>query len=138
MNNELPAAAMRHYRSVDAYGSVESANPHRLVELLYDGLADALSQARGAIERGDIASKCTAIGKAVGIMEALAASLDKERGGDVAGNLARLYDYMERELTRANLHNDVAALGNVASVNETLRGAWASIPPEARSGSMAA
>jgi len=138
VNRGYGAPALDHYRSVDAYGSVESADPHRLVQLLYDALADALSLARGAIERGDVVAKGRAIGKAVGIMEALLASLDRERGGEVAGNLDRLYDYMGRELTRANLHGDVAALGNVATVNETLRRAWAAIPEDARSGSLAA
>jgi len=138
VNRGYGAPALDHYRSVGAYGSVESADPHRLVQLLYDALADALSLARGAIERGDVAAKGHAIGKAVGIMEALVSSLDHERGGDVAGNLDRLYDYMGREITRANLHGDAAALGNVAAVNETLRRAWAGIPEDARSGSLAA
>lgn len=138
MNRAYAAPALDQYRSVDAYGSVESADPHRLVQLLYDGLADALSRARGAIERGDVEAKGRAIGKAVGIMEALVASLDHDRGGDVAGNLDRLYDYMGRELTRANLHGDAAALGNVAAVNETLRRAWAAIPEDARRAMLAA
>ena len=129
---------MHHYRSVGAYGNVESADPHRLVQLLYDGLADALSRARGAMDRGDVPAKCTAVCKAADILQALIASLDLERGGAVAGNLSRLYDYMERELARANLHNDPAGLGNVASVNETLRAAWQSIPAEARQGNLAA
>ena len=73
--------------------------------------------------------------KAAGIIDALRSSLDSERGGDMADNLERLYDYMGRELTHANLHDDAAALLSIINVNETLRGAWSAIPEEARRGS---
>jgi flagellar protein FliS len=125
-------SAMQEYRSVGAYGSVENADPHRLVYLLYNGLADALSRARGAIERADPAAKGEAIGKSADILATLRASLDHERGAEVAANLGRLYDFMELELTRANLHNDIAVLSQVAAINDTLRSAWESIPDEGR------
>ncbi len=138
MNHILPRFALAQYRCVDAYGSVESADPHKLVELLYDGLAEALTITRGAVERGNIAEKVMAVRKAAGIIDALRASLDLERGGEVAANLERLYDYMGRLLTRANLHGDVHALREMLSINETLRNAWAAIPEDERAGSMAA
>ena len=131
-------SALSQYRNVDAIGNVESADPHKLVQLLYDGLAEALSVARGAIERGDISTKAAAISKAAGIIDALRSSLDEERGGAISENLDRLYDYMGRKLLGANLHNDIQALDEVASVNETLSGAWDSIPEEARQGAAAA
>jgi len=134
----MSRSALAQYRCVGAYGSVEAADPHKLVQLLYDGLAEALSMARGAIEREDIAAKGAAVRKAAGIIDALRSSLDSERGGDTAANLERLYDYMGRELTRANLHGDAAALLSIINVNETLRGAWSAIPEDARRGSMAA
>ena len=128
MNTAYAAPALSQYRSVGAYGRVEDADPHRLVQLLYDGLADALSLARGAIERGDRAAKGHAIGKAVGIMEALVASLDHERGGDVAGNLDRLYDYMVRRLGLAGASNDPAVLDEVSSLLLEVKSAWDRIP----------
>lgn len=131
-------SALAQYRNVGAVGNVESADPHKLVQLLYNGLAESLSAARGAIERDDLGTKSAAISKAAGILDALHSSVDTQRGGAIAENLDRLYDYMRRKLTDANLHNDVQALQEVSNVNETLSGAWNSIPQAARSGAQAA
>lgn len=136
--NSLSRSALAAYRRVDAYGSVESADAHRLVALLYEGLAEALTAASGAIERGDGAGKAHAVRRAAGILDALRSSLDAERGGDVAANLERLYDYMGRELTLANLRDQAGRLRAVAELNETLREGWSAIPPEARRGTLAA
>ena len=129
---------LAQYRCVGAYGSVENADPHRLVALLFDGMAEALGGARAAIERGDTVAKGTEIRKAAGILDALRSSLNLDEGGEMATNLARLYDYMGREITRANLHDASDALTSATQVNETLRAAWQSIPEEARSGNLAA
>ena len=136
--NSFSRSALSQYRNVGAIGSVESADPHKLVQLLYDGLAEALSTARGAIERGDLRSKSAAIGKAAGIIDALHSSVDAQRGGAIAENLERLYDYMGRKLTDANLHNDIHALHEVSNVTETLSGAWNTIPEAVRQGAVAA
>ena len=57
-------SALAQYRNVGAVGNVESADSHKLVQLLYDGLAESLSTARGAIERADVTTKTAAISKA--------------------------------------------------------------------------
>ena len=80
--NSMSRSALSQYRSVDAVGSVESADPHKLVQLLYDGLAEALSTTRGAIERGDVGGKSASIRKAAGIIDALRSSVDAERGAE--------------------------------------------------------
>ena len=136
--NSMSRSALSQYRSVGAVGNVESADPHKLVQLLYDGLAESLSTTRGAIERGDVTAKTAAISKAAGIIDALNSSVDVQRGGAIAENLERLYDYMGRKLTDANLHNDVQALQEISNVNETLSGAWSTIPQNARRGAQAA
>lgn len=134
----LDRSPLAQYRCVGAYGSVETADPHRLVALLYEGLTEALAAARGAIERGDVKVKAGQIRKAAGILDALRSSLNFDSGGDTAVNLERLYDYMSRQITRANMHDDVEAIASVISVNDTLRGAWEGIPEDARRGTMAA
>lgn len=131
-------APLAQYRHVDAYGSVESADPHRLVQLLYDAMAEALATLSGAIERDDRAAKARAVSKAAGIIDALRASLDLARGGELGDRLDRLYEYMGRRLTLVNLRGDLAVLREVATLNDTLRGAWQTIPAEARRASMAA
>lgn len=138
VNSNPPLRALAQYRRVDAYGSIENADPHRLVELLYDALGESLVSLGGAIERTDLAAKSAAVARAAGIIDALRASLDLERGGELGHNLDRLYDYMGRKLTEVNLHGDAHVLREIASVNDTLRGAWKAIPTEARRGAKAA
>ena len=64
------------------------------------------------------------IGKALGIIEALLLSLDKERGGDLAGNLERLYDYAARTLLKANLENRSDLLKEVSSLLREIKLGW--------------
>ena len=112
--------------------SAAYADPHRLVQMLMEGGLVRIARARGAIERGDVAEKGALIGKAIAIIDGLAASLNHDAGGDIAANLAALYDYMQRRLLHANLHSDVAALDEVAGLLREIKQAWDAIPPEAR------
>ena len=82
------------YKTVGLETSVTGANPHQLVSLLFDALQQSLASAKAAILSGDIATKGRSISRAVRILEeGLKASLDTDRGGDLAVNLRTLYDY---------------------------------------------
>lgn len=131
-NMNAQSAFVHQYRRVNTYGAVESREPHTLVSMLYDGFAEAITNARGALERGDVAGKGTAVMRGIDILDSLRTSLDLERGGEVARNLERLYHYMAERLTQANLSNELGALDEVGALNDTLRDAWASIPDAAR------
>lgn len=120
------------YQDVGITSSVASADPHRLIMLLFDGAQAAIAIARGAIEQNAIAEKGNAISKAIDIIDnGLKASLDLERGQDLADRLYALYDYMSSRLLHANLKNDIAALEEVARLLTEIQSAWAEIRPEA-------
>jgi len=123
---------IQQYRRVDASGDIETANPHKLIDMLYGGLKDTLNGIRRAIESGQMADKGHALGKALDILQTLQVSLDPQAGGSIAGNLARLYDYMEQRLTQVNLHNDVLAIEELLTLAESLREAWQTIPADQR------
>ena len=129
---------IQQYRRVNASGDIETANPHKLISMLYGGLKDALNGIHRSIESAHMADKGKALGKALDILQALQVSLDPQAGGVVADNLGRLYDYMERRLTVANLHNDVQAIDELLALTETLREAWETIPADQQQGPMAA
>lgn len=112
--------------SVDA--SVDMADPHQLVTLLFDALNRSLGQAKFALEGGDIAAKCKHIGSAMRILEeGLIAPLDMANGGELAANLKNLYDYCVRRLVVANAKNDVAALDEVVRLIEPVANGWKQI-----------
>lgn len=116
------------YRQVSVETSVDQANPHNLVEMLFDGLLVAVGAARAALERGDIKTKCQQIVIAVRILEeGLKCALNLEQGGELAANLDRLYGYCVVRLTQANARNDDAALAEVARLIEPLARSWKQI-----------
>jgi len=126
-----PRNPVMAYRRVGLESDVASANPHRLVHLLYDGALQSVRTARSQMESGQLAAKGMAISKAIRIVdEGLKASLDPARGGDLAARLAALYDYIERRLLDAGSLNDPRALEEVEGLLATLRDAWAAIEPE--------
>lgn len=127
--NQPSGPALKAYRSAGAHGQVGAADPHRLVLLMLDGAIDRLSMARGHIERGQIPQKAETLSRAMAIVDSLNAHLDLEKGGEIAANLRGLYDYASRRLLEANLHNDVAALGEVTALLKEIRAGWQAIAP---------
>ncbi len=116
------------YSSVATHGGVAAGDPHRLVLMLIDGALERLAMARGCLERGDIAQKAALLQRTVSIIAELRASLDLSRGGALATNLDDLYDYMERQLVRANSENRSAGLDEVSGLLNEIRSAWAAVP----------
>lgn len=134
------AGAMAHaYRRVGVETSVEDATPHKLVDLLFDGYVDAVTQARGALRNGQIETKGRAIGRAARIVdEGLKAALNLKDGGRLAADLKSLYEYLSLRLTLANIRNDDQILEECQRLMEPLRQAWKSIGPQVDTGRRAA
>ncbi|MGY8525662.1 flagellar export chaperone FliS [Paracidovorax citrulli] len=120
--------AANAYAQVGVQTGAMSASPHRLIVMLFDGARAAISRAKFQMAEGNIAAKGDSLSKAIDIIEnGLRAVLDHEAGGEVAGNLERLYEYMTRRLMLANLRNDVTLLDEVDSLLQNLAEAWAQI-----------
>jgi flagellar protein FliS len=131
--------ATRAYANVGVNTSVESASPHKLVLMLYDGLLKQLRIAKVHIERKEIVPKAAAISKALAIVDqGLRPGLDLEKGGSIAAQLLALYDYIGERLLQANLRNDAAAIEEVIQLIEPIRLAWAQINPDANAATQGA
>ena len=117
------------YSQVSLETAVQSADPHQLILMLYDGALMALAQAVVAMEQKDIPKRAQSISRAIAIIhDGLHASLDVESGGELGERLAALYDYMVERLTQANATNTAAAVQEVSGLLRTLREAWAEMP----------
>lgn len=99
-----------------------------LLVRLYQGLERFLGLARAAMARGDIEPAHANCQKAKAILTELAATLDLERGGDIAKQLRELYLFLILRTVEANLRKDPAIIDAVLPVVATLRGAWELIP----------
>ena len=128
----VPYTFSASYRDLDLETSVAQADPHKLIEMLFDGAASAIAQARRALSEGRIPAKGEATGRAVRILdEGLKASLDA-RGGELAANLKSLYEYMSHRLLQANLSNDDAKYAEVSRMLDQLRDSWKRIASQVR------
>jgi len=116
------------YARIGTETSVESASPHKLILMLYDGALLSVRTASAAMRSGDIPTKGASVSKAINIItNGLKASLDLSVGGELAIRLDALYEYMSERLFYANLHNNEAALDEVVNLLSNLREAWTEI-----------
>lgn len=126
-----PRYAAHAYQKVGIETGVESADPHRLILMLFEGADVALADAKRHLAARNVAKKCESVSKAIRIIdEGLRASLDVDAGGPLAQKLAALYDYMARRLVLGNLKNSEEILDEVRKLLGELKSAWASIPLE--------
>ncbi len=124
------SVAMQQYRQNHVQGGVASATPHRLVQMLMEGVQEKLLSAKGYMAAKNIAKKGEHISWAISIIDSLRACLNTEQGGEVAENLGSLYDYMETRLLEANLKNDPAIIDEVGQLMAQIKSGWDAIPAE--------
>lgn len=118
------------YQHSQNHAQAASASPHRLIQMLLEGLLDNLTRARGFMERGQIAEKGEMISKCLDILNGLSSVLDEERGGEVTQELSRLYDYCGRRLFEANINNDVEGIDEVSRLITDIHEGWVVLKPE--------
>jgi flagellar protein FliS len=131
-------SALDQYSRNAVQTGVESASPHRLIQMLMEGALGKIAAAKGNMERGNIQAKGDQIGSAISILDGLKSSLDKEKGGEIAQNLEDLYIYMERRLIEAHSHNDTAILDEVSDLLRQIKEAWDAIGDQAAASEPAA
>lgn len=104
--------------------SVETASKEQILLMLYQAAIKNCKKAIEAIEQKNIAKKGEYIGKMQDIVVELSNSLDFEVGGDVAKELASLYDYLLYASTQANIKIDKTQLEGCLRVLNTLYDGW--------------
>jgi len=121
-------AANRAYQAMSLEGNVNSASPHKLISMLYEGALVSIASSRADMKAGNIPTRGKMISRAISIInDGLKAGVNMEAGGEIAQNLNALYDYMIYRLAQANANSDVYALDEVEGLLKDLKGAWDSI-----------
>jgi flagellar secretion chaperone FliS len=106
---------------------IVTADPIRLVQLLYQGAIEAVGSARANLAGSDIKGRSAAATKAIEILAELSSSLNHEQGGELSVRLAALYDYMQRRLIDGNQQQIDAPFAEVGQLLGTLGEAWFNI-----------
>jgi flagellar protein FliS len=116
------------YGSVQVVTGVATADNIQLIQMLFDGLTESLSSAKGHIQNNAIEEKSKSLSRAGRIVVGLQGALDFERGGELAQNLNELYAYVTRRLFHVNAYNDLAVLEEVQSLIQDIAQAWKTLP----------
>lgn len=104
--------------------SVKTASKEQILLMLYQAAIKHCKKAMDAIDNKQIAAKGEHIGKLQDIIIELTNSLDFEIGGDVAKELASLYDYILYSSTQANIKIEKEPLEGALNVLNTLYQGW--------------
>jgi flagellar protein FliS len=109
---------------------VATADRGKLVVMVYD---HCIQWCDRAMESGsDIEARAKAITKVQAGLTELTCALDMERGGDIAKNLWRLYDFMAWTLTECLVKRLDKGIGEVRHMLAELRSAWQTATEELR------
>jgi flagellar protein FliS len=101
-----------------------STTPLDLIILLHDSAVESLQRAIFYKNKGDDKEKTFHISKAMAIIEELLYSLDLGEGGDAALSLQRVYTYMLKELTIANIKDNVRLIRYIQEMLKDIKRAW--------------
>ena len=127
MMNTSTSPATRQYQQINTLHEVESASPHRLVQLMMERVIAKIAMARGHMDLANISEKGNLISSAISIISGLQVSLNHKTDSKLSENFDALYDYMMRRLLEANLNNDPLILMEVSGLMFELKEAWDAI-----------
>lgn len=100
------------------------ADPHRLIQMLMDGFLTRVAAGRHALASKDYDAKGRELGRAVSILNGLRDTLDRDKGGEIAGNLDELYAYMQQQLLEASVSGRLETLDHVSGLMQELKSGW--------------
>ena len=109
--------------------SVKTASQGSLILMLYD---EGIKRIEASIELLNVESLPPSsiekinnnILKAQEVVTELMASINVEKGGEIASNLTAIYSYFYQQLLQANIKKDLALLKDILFMMKDLRSAW--------------
>ncbi len=103
---------------------ISTVDRGRLLLMLYDGCIKFLKHAKVGLETKDIPKFARYLSKAQAIISELMLTLDFEKGGEIARDLDRIYDFTLFYLTEANLEKSPIKVQKVIDLIDTIAGAY--------------
>ncbi|MBI4774889.1 MAG: flagellar export chaperone FliS [Deltaproteobacteria bacterium] len=104
--------------------SIEGVGQGDLIVLLYDAGITFLNTGKLKIGENDIEGAHNALVKAVNVVRELTASLNTEKGGEIAKNLLSLYAFINRRIVEANAKKDATGIDEALVLMTQLRETW--------------
>lgn len=107
--------------------NVQTSDPTKIIVMLYEGAIKNLYQAIGHFEAKRNKEGSGRVNKTLDIVHYLSSTLDFEKGGEIAQNLSKLYDYVRDTLALANINADPAGIRDSIKVLHELLEGWQAI-----------
>ena len=123
---------LRAYRNTSVSAEIAVADPYVLTKMLYQGIFERLAQAKGAIERGDLAVKAQKLASATAIIENLKHTLDFKRNAAIAQNFSDIYDEMLERIADAAVQINPRPIDEALQIFMPIKQAWDNIPLSAQ------
>lgn len=117
---------MTNYKASQQYAEtkIQTASGGDLVVMLYQGCVKFLRLSKKSIEDKNYQNANEYLIRSQDIIMELLTTLDAEKGGEVAQNLAALYEYNYRRLIKANMDKDTEIIDEVENIMLELLEAW--------------
>ena len=112
------------YRRLQNESRAAAADPVELVTMLYDELETAVGVLAAMVRQGQRISATEPAHRARAILIGLDVNLDRDKGGDVATALSRVYRSMRRKLDDAVAANSAEGLSELLDGILTISAAW--------------
>ena len=116
-----------NYQNAYKKASVNTLDQTKLIIMLYDGAIKNASFAVEHMKSGQIEKVHDCLIKTKNIVTELMATLNMDRGGDIANNLQSLYSYMFSQLIEANMNKKTEPVVVVIDLLKELPAAWTQI-----------
>jgi|APMI01.1.fsa_nt_gi flagellar protein FliS len=100
---------------------IQAATSEKLLCIVFDQLVINLERARFAIEKKDIEQRVVSLRRARNLVTELLSTLDFEKGGKLANDLADLYQFMLVELVDVGIREDAVTTGKLVNIAKQLR-----------------
>ena len=119
-------SALNAYKETDL-SEIDSASPHRLIEMTFQDLKKNLLIIRRTLNNGKRIGGDEA-SRSIAALEILRTSLNFEDGGDIAKNLDQIYVYSLDQLAKIIRDDSEHELDSVIAIVTSLVDAWSTIP----------
>jgi len=124
-------AATQAYKKAETVGYSEVSNPHEIVQTLFTELLKSMSLfERCAEDKTMQEAKSQSFAKSLTIIYSLQTSLDFEKGGEIANNLFRIYEYSRQQLIEDLKNGKSTGVKNSIVIIKEIADAWQQIGSE--------
>jgi flagellar protein FliS len=120
--------AAASYKSAYRSAEIETLSQRDLLIRLFQGAERFLNLAMMGMQNRQIEASSTNCQKARAIFVELLATLNYEKGGEIAVQLRDLYSFLIAQITEANLRKEPNRIGRLLPIVATLREGWEQVP----------